>query len=665
MVKDNVSKQLEPRFRVLAGVVLLIFLALVARLWMLQIVQGATSMLRSINNQTARIRIAAPRGLFYDRNNQILVDSRISHNVLIAPKNIQDREKTVSTLSRILKISEEEINTKIDQAQNPNDYIIIKKNIDLETVMKLREEQFDLPDVEVDTVHLRNYRYGELAGHLFGYIREIDQKELEQLKDEGYQMGDLIGKTGLERTYEKYLRGVEGRKVFEVDIQGQRKSKPTVIEPQNGDNLHLTIDLKIQAAAEKALVEQLEYLQKNTKYKNAKSGAVVVLDPRNGDILAMVSKPGYDPNIFVGPIPTETAKYLYDRTLIPMVNRAIQGEFAPGSTFKTVTTLAALMENKATDKEHFFCNGYDPVWKNKFKCWTVGSNAGGHGRLNVIGGLKNSCNIVMAELGRRIGPNTLAKYAKLLGFGKPTGLELLPKEKSGLIPDPDWKRKHTSDKEWYPLETLHFSIGQGYLTVTPLQLAVHYAALANGGKIYQPRVVTRITSATGELRKSFKPVLVNDLKIPRETLKVVQQGLEEVVASGTAASYYRGFPLDKYPIAGKTGTAQRPPYDNTAVFASYAPADKPEIVVVVLVEQGGSGSSGASPIARKVFEAYFGLDEKAKETSPKQTAERQLVKPQSTKVAPSAAETKTGSKQENNNEAVNGPSENASTNSFN
>lgn len=620
------SKQLEPKFKFIAGIILTVFGILLIRLWVLQIMDGASSMSKSRANQTRVVRINAPRGFFYDRHGEIMVSTRISRNVSVVPEDIKDKPQVLELLAKILQVTPEDIEAKLlpdsKSSRRPYQYVTIQKDIDPATTIKILEAKLNLPGVEVDEVPLRHYKYGEFASHLFGYIREISDAELNRLRNDGYRLGDLIGKTGLERTYESYLRGHDGGKIYEVDIFGRRKAKLETIEAEPGSNLHLTIDYKLQMAAERALEEHLTYLQQHTKYKNAKSGAVVAINPKNGDILAMTSKPGYDPNLFVGTIPPEVANNLYNNPLFPLMNRVLQGEFAPGSTFKPVTVLAALKENKVTVNERFYCNGSDPVWKNKFRCW----RRQGHGEQTIIDGLRNSCNIVLGELSRRTGIEALAEFTKAMGFGKKTGINLFPGEKTGLVPDPDWKKKNTRDKSWMPLETLHFGIGQGYLTVTPLQLAQFYAALANRGIIYQPRVVTKISNVAGEVVKEFKPVKSANLNISEEHLDIIKKGLEEVVGEGTAAYYFRGFPLDKYPIAGKTGTAERPPYDNNGVFASFAPANNPEIVVVVFVEQGGSGSAGAAPIARKILESYFNIaSQETQATSRRATGETQPI----------------------------------------
>lgn len=600
---------MEQRFKFLAGLVMVIFGLLLVRLWFLQIMEGTANMVKSREIQIRTIKINAPRGIFYDRRGRILATTRISHNVSVVPDDIMKRPEVLSLLCKTLNVSEETIKEKLKpdprRPRNRYQYIPIARDVDPVTVLKLLEAKLDLPGVEVDEVPVRSYPYGEFASHLFGFIREINDKELIQNKDK-YRMGDLIGKSGLERTYEQYLRGVDGGKDFEVDIFG----RPSLLrnrEPKPGDNLRLTIDRDVQAAAEKALKEQFTFLQQYSKWHNAKSGAIIALDPRDGDILAMVSEPSFDPNIFIGVISPEMAQKLYNNKLNPTLNRATQGEFAPGSTFKPITVYSALMENKVSLKDHFYCNGYDSVWGKKLPCWVAKSTNGPreHGVETVVDGLKNSCNAVMAELSRRVGVEGLAKFARVFGLGRPTGLNLYPTESLGLVPDEEWKQQNKKEP-WYPVESGQFAIGQNALTVTPLQLAQVYAAIATNGKMYKPCLVSKITSPSGQVVASFKPQLIADLHIPASVKDIIQQGLQEVVdIGGTAAGAFIGFPLKEIPVAGKTGTAQRPPYDDNAVFACYAPASKPEIVVIVLIEQGGSGSASAAPVGRKILEAYF------------------------------------------------------------
>jgi penicillin-binding protein 2 len=625
-VKENVIRGLESKIKVLTIIVMGIFSLLLLRLWFLQIMQGASILLRSKENQTRIFRINAPRGIFYDRNGKVMVSTRISHNVMVVPDDVKDKPEVIALLSKILNISEADIRNRLkpdlQKNRTPYQYIPIVKDVNPTTVVKLLEAKMDLPGVEVDEVPVRYYEHREFASHIFGYIREINDQELVQLKNDGYRQGDIIGKNGLERTYEKYLRGVDGGIIFEVDIRDRPLRRLENREPLPGNNLHLTIDEKLQESAEKALVDEFAYLQANTKYKKAQSGLALALDPRTGDILAMVSKPGYDPNIFTGPIPPKVAQQLYNNPLHPLTNRVLQGEFAPGSTFKPLVVTAALMEGKVTLDDRFYCNGYDG--RRGFpKCWTVTNTVKvpNHGSQSIVDGIMNSCNIVMSELSRRVGINTLVKYARDFRFGKPTGINLAPGESGGFVPDPEWKRRRYKEP-WYAPETAYMAIGQGALTVTPLQLAQFYMAIANDGKIYRPRAVSKITNANGETIAEFKPEIVANIKISPEANAIVKEGLEKVIAVGTGMGAFRGFPLDKYPVAGKTGTAQKPPYENNGVFACFAPAKNPEIVIIVLVEQGGSGSGAAAPVARKMLETYFKVD-----TAPKPAAAKPVAGP--------------------------------------
>lgn len=627
-MRDIIVKNLEQKIKVLNYIIIGIFFIIFLRVWYLQIILGPTILLKSRDNQTRVIRINVPRGIFFDRNGKIMVSTRISHNVMMIPDDVKDKPEVIKRMSKLLRCTETELRSKLKpdpqkRGLYPYQYITVEKDINLNTLVKLYEAKMDLPGVEIDEFPLRYYKNAEFASHLFGYVREINERELADLKNDGYRQGDIIGKNGLERTYEQYLRGVDGGIILEVDIRDRPLRRLETREPQPGNNLHLTIDYKVQLAAEKALEEQFQITQANTKYKNAQSGLAIALDPRTGDVLAMVSKPGYDPNIFVGPIPKKVAQQLYNNPLHPFTNRVLQGEYAPGSTFKPVTVIAALMEGKVTRDDRFYCNGYDP-FPGFPKCWTVTNptRVPIHGSQNVVDGIKNSCNIVMSELGRRLGPFNLAKYARKFGLGKPTGINLYPGEKKGLVPDPDWKRKYyKKDKTWYPSETGMFAIGQSALTVTPLQLAQVYAAIANEGKVYRPRLVSKITNSNGEQIAEFKPEVIANVNLLPEANDIVKLGMAKVIApGGTASGPFRDFPLDQYPVAGKTGTAQKPPYDSNGLFACFAPVEKPEIVVVVVVEQGGGGSSAAAPVARKILEAYFNIQQPPKTAESNKTA---------------------------------------------
>lgn len=603
----------ETRFRVFAGILVGVFAILTGRLWFLQINKGEENLAKSNRVRTYSVPIKAPRGIMFDRNGTELVASRLAHAVSVVPEVIREHSDIIPHLAGILGMSEETLSKEVEsKTQNrwrkPNEPIRIARDIPSDVAMRIEEARMDLPGVEVTREPVRDYIYGGLGAHMVGYISEINKEELNALKEQGYNQGDNIGKTGLERTYEKLLRGKDGSTQMEVDKVGRVLQVLQEVYPTPGNNLHLTIDMELQQATEEALAEQLEYIRKNTRYKKANSGSVVVMDPRNGDILAMVSYPDYDPNLFVGTMPVEVSQKLFNDPYHPFTNRALLGQYAPGSTFKPITVASALETGKASTHDTFLCSGIDAI-SNK-KCWVYSSATGSHGRENLIDGLKNSCNIVMYDLARRVGVDTLAQYSRLFGLGRPTGLNLYPGEKDGLVPDQEYKaNRFKGDLAiWRPNETLDFSIGQGFLLTTPIQLAQMYSAIANGGILYQPRLVTAITTPDGKKYKDFRVSVKDEFKLRQETMDIITKGLTKVASEGTAAGVFRNFPLDRYPVAAKTGTAEITGSDNNALFAAYAPANNPSIVIIVVIEQGGSGSGSAGPVAAKILEHYFKVE---------------------------------------------------------
>lgn len=590
----------------------MIFSLLLFRLWYLQIIKGEETFEKSSQNRTRPLWITAPRGNFYDRNGELLVTSRISHVVSVVPEDIEDNPYVIQFLSQVLALSEEELFQRMEEGAKyqKDQYIPLKRDVDGVAVGQILEAKLDLPGVVVEDYPVRNYPRGEWGAHLFGYLGEISEQELAQHRGLGYRLGDAIGKTGLEKTYDHELKGEEAVRIWEVDRVGQ---PILVLEEKKyvpGHNLHLTIDAHLQAVAEQAIRDQLAWAktQTNPQLNKANAGSVIAIDPRNGAILAMVSYPEYDPNQFVGNISSTAFNELLNNPLNPFSNRVTRGHFMPGSTFKPITVLAALEEGLVKPGETFNCTGVVRVGNSQLRCNPP------HGKLNVIDGLKNSCNTVMAELAFRTGPDKLAEHARLLGLGARTGLNLEPTELEGLIGDPAWKRKARGET-WYPMETALIAIGQSFVNVTPLQLAQVYASIASGGEVYTPQLVKKITTAEGETVTEFSPQAVRKIKLKPENLAIVREGLEQVVEDGTARYAFQGFPLDKIPVAGKTGTAENKGKNDFAFFASYAPADQPELVVVVVIEEGGFGSQAAAPLARKIYEAYFGIDRAKAATS--------------------------------------------------
>jgi penicillin-binding protein 2 len=459
-------------------------------------------------------------------------------------------------------------------------------------IMKVSEHRVDLPGVIIEEEPYRSYPHGTLAGTIMGYVGQISQDELKQLGDRGYRGRDRIGKTGLEREFEEYLRGQDGVTQVEVDSLSRPRGTVGYTEPVGGATLVLTIDARVQQAAEDALRAQLASLATG-KYRNARAGAAVAIDPRTGEILALASEPGYDPGWFVPKISEENWRRV-STGVSALFNRAVSGAYPPGSTFKPFTAMAALESGQVSLDERFLCT---PSVSSRYygkKC-SVWSNGRTHGSQNLFQGMSNSCNIVFYELGRRLTADQMAAMAKAFGLSYPTGLRYNPPEAAGAVPD-------SAVREFMPGERLSYAIGQ-QVTVTPLQMAAAYGGIAMRGTIYTPHLVRQVVTPEGAVVADIKPEVARKADLSKKSWDFLHASLAEVTRTGTAAWAYRGFPI---PAAGKTGTAQSPPGDPHGWFAGWAPASDPEIVVAVLIEQGGGGGTAAAPVARAIMEAYFG-----------------------------------------------------------
>ncbi|MDD4569367.1 MAG: penicillin-binding protein 2 [Tepidanaerobacteraceae bacterium] len=483
--------------------------------------------------------------------------------------------------------------------------IRLKTDVDFQTVAKIEERR--LPGVVIEVEPLRNYLYGSMGSHIFGYVGEINQEELEASKDKGYRPGDKVGKIGLEKVLESYLRGTDGGQQVEVTASG----KPIKVLGQKdsvpGHLVNLTIDVKLQQIAGNKLREQLLKLQTD-KYKpfpNAKRGAVVALDVKTGEVLAIVSIPDFDPNMFARGITQKEWNEISQNTLKPMVNLAIAGTFPPGSIFKMVTATAALEEKITTESENIRCQGV---------YWTIAPKKdwkpGGHGIVNIEKAIAESCNIFFYEMGRRVGIDNLERYAKMYGLGSLTGIEL-PGEKAGTVASREYKKNafsKTQDKIWYPAETLDAAIGQGYNSFTPIQVANYIAAIANEGTWMKPHLIKSIIDTEGNAVLEKSPEIGGQLDISRKTYELVKKGMLGVTSpGGTAYGVFADLPLS---VAGKTGTAEWDvTQDPHGWFVAFAPYEDPEIAVAVFIEQAGSGGSTGGPVARAIFEEYFHLNE--------------------------------------------------------
>ena len=578
------------RLNVLGWLSVLVVAVLIGRAGYLQIYEGDYYARLAEGNRIRIIPTMAPRGTFFDRNGELLVQNRPGFAVSLMPVMTKIDPVVISRLSELLKVPVEEINKKIE-AHTGFDPIRIKADVTPDIVTIIEEQKNNYPGVIIEVQPIRDYMNKEEAAHTYGYVSEINDMELEKKKDEGYKSGDIIGKFGLEKIYDKELRGENGGQQVEVDVTG----KPVQIignkPPTPGDDLYLTIDKNLQTAAEKAVDEQLKLIHAN-------AAAVVCMNPQTGEILAMVSRPAFDPNLFAHGISSKDWNKLNNNPYHPMDNKAITGEYPPGSTFKIITGTAALTEGVVTPSELIMDSGHH---------WIIPKgNAEGEalGLINFQQAMAHSDNVYFYEMGNRLGIDRLEKYARMFGLGKITGIDL-PYESDGLVANRRYKEKNFEDGDWYLSETFDAAIGQGFNLVTPLQAAMVMGEIAADGKRYKPHLVNRIVGPDGKTVREFKPELLGMLDVPAADIQLVQTGLHEVTKYGTAASIFRGFPIE---IAGKTGTAENPHGRDHGWFVAYGPFANPDIVVAVIVEQGGFGSQSAVPIGRKILEAWFGLN---------------------------------------------------------
>lgn len=592
-------KRSEQRLDVLVVIVFIVFFALVGRLGYLQVVQGNYYERLAEGNRIRLIPIMAPRGIIYDRNGVPLVSNRPGFTVSIVPITGPVDDEVVNKLANILGINPMEIRDKLSQKNGSFEPIRIKTDLGPDIVTKIEERRGELPGVVIEIQPIRNYPNNELAAHAFGYVSEINDTELEKLKSKGYKAGSIVGKFGLEKVYDAQIRGSDGGNQVEVDVTGKPIQVLGKKEPVPGNNLVLTIDQRIQKAAEAALDEQLQYLQSKTQWTNAKAGAIIVMNPKTGEILAMVSRPAFNPNLFAIGISTKDWKNYNENPFHPMDNKAISGEYPPGSTFKIVTGAAALELGKVTPEEKILDTG---------KHWIIPKgNAEGEalGWINFKEALSKSDNVYFYEMGNRLGIDSLEKYARMFGLGDFTGIDL-PGESDGLVANQRYKRK-AFNEDWYLAETFDAAIGQGFQLATPLQLSVLISEVANGGHRYKPYLVNKITDNNGGVIQSFAPQEMGSLAISTPTLTLIQEALRDVaLEGGTAGQVFKNFPVQ---IAGKTGTAENSHGSDHGWFVGYAPFDDPRVAVVVIVEQGGFGSMSAVPVAKKVFEAAFNLNQ--------------------------------------------------------
>lgn len=565
----------------------LIILILIGRMFYLQIIKGSYYRGQAEGNRTRYTRILAPRGIIYDCNGEELANNKPGVMVSLVRQTGAYKEETLERLSQLLNIPVADIKETIRLSGGSSEPIRIVRNASPEVVDKVEENLRYLPGVMLEVQPVRNYPNKQLAVHALGYVGEISDYEIEQGAYSDLKAGDIIGKFGLENYYDSYLRGEDGSYREEVDVAGRVVQIMDKVEPKPGQGLVLTIDAKLQRVAEEAVDRQLRAI-------GARGCAVVALDPNNGEVKALVSRPGFDPNWFVNGISEKNWKYLNTDPFHPMTDKVIAGEYPPGSTFKIVTGSAALEEKKVTPDELIYDSG---------RHWLIDMrNAGGEalGYINFKRALAASDNVYFYEMGNRVGIEALDKYAREFGFGQTTGIDLHG-EAQGLIATPEYKKK-VFDDEWYLGDTFNTAIGQGFTLATPIQVAEMLSAVATDGKRYKPHLVSKILNDDGSVAKTFEPEEEGKLPISESTLKLIQDGLAAVTEKGGTAAFLRNLPV---PVAGKTGTAENPHGLEHGWFIAYAPTTKPKLVVVCIVEQGSYGTISAAPIVKSILEYVF------------------------------------------------------------
>ncbi|MCP3941704.1 MAG: penicillin-binding protein 2 [Desulfobacteraceae bacterium] len=579
---------------------LMVFALLLLRLVYLQVIKGEEYRRLSKTNCVRLKSIKSSRGLIYDRNNNLLVENRPAFDLNIVLEDANPVKETVKKLASLIDVPYEDLMENITKAGKAAFYkqLTLKRDISRDQLAIVEAHKFDLPGIHIDIEPTRHYVYEKLAAHLLGYLGQINRRELESGSFPNVKTGDSIGRYGVEKSFESYLHGKGGGRQVEVDAKGRVVKVLKTVPPRSGNDLHLTLDLELQKTAEKLLGNH--------------DGAVVAIDPSNGDVLVMASAPSFDQNDFIGGISSKKWKVLMADPGRPMNNKAIQAEYPPASTYKIVTAIAALEEKVIDGRSTFFCPGYYQFGNRRYQCW----NRYGHGEINVVDALAQSCDVFFYQAGEKVGVDTLAQYATGCGLGRLTGIRL-DHERRGLIPTAAWKKKRYHES-WQAGETLSISIGQGFDLVTPLQMAVFIAAVGNSGTLYRPRIVKSIEDSDGNIIKSIEPEIIGGLPVSKKNLALVQKGLLKTVEGRRGTG--RQIRIKGIDIAGKTGTAQvysrkaGEKFDNTnlgrslrdhAWFVCYAPAQAPKIAISVIIEHGEHGASVSAPIARALIKQYL------------------------------------------------------------
>lgn len=574
------------RVLILAAVAGIAFVGLLGQLWYLQVLEGGKLQEMSERNRIRIRPVAAPRGILFDRNGLALVDNRPAFTLSLIPREIDDRDTVMARLSVLLKIPMRELEEALERVP-PDSFrpVRVRRGLTLDEVTKVEERKLELPGVVVEVEPQRVYPTSTFAAHLLGYVREVTD---DQMKQGRYRRGDMIGQSGLERLLDEHLRGRDGGERIEVDAMGRPVQVMRREEPDPGAQVITTVDRRIQEAAERAMA--------------GRSGAVIVMDPRNGDVLAMTSSPAFELDRLTGNLDRDEWLKVIRDPLTPLMNRALQSQYAPGSVFKVVVAAAGLQEGSLTPMDKIYCNGEFHLGQWTFKDW----KEGGHGHVDTRTALIHSCNIFFYQAGLKVGPAAIARYAEAFGLGSPSGIDL-GGERAGMVPFLDGRRR-VDGRKWQAGDTVNMSIGQGQVLVTPMQIARMMSAVANGGVLWRPRLVQRVERVDGSLAYSSSSKMTGRVDLSPIVWAFLRQALSGVVNEGGTGGAARIPGID---VAGKTGTAQSVNKSDSAKgqdhawFASFAPAQDPEVVVVVLVERGGKGGQVAAPIARQIYQAIF------------------------------------------------------------
>lgn len=605
MLNGQEPADFKNKIKIVVTLFLFAFCVLTVRLGYLQIIKGEEFKKKSENNSIRFRQIKPLRGLIMDRNGFVLVDNRPAFDVLYIPNRNRANELSIERLRDLYKSKAMDLPFDNATLKNAQPYLPVKldKNISMEKVALVETNSLCLPGIYVDVSPVRLYLDGEIIAPIIGYTGEVTKEEMESSRNK-YAYGDISGKHGLERFFDDYIRGRRGAELVEVNVHGKEIKNLGRIDPVSGYNMTLTIDFDIQKAAWEAI--------------EGRAGSVVVMDPRDGAVLAMVSSPSFDPNIFNEGISGEQWGKLQANPFAPLSNKAISGQYPPGSTYKLIVAAAALEEGIITPETRIFCDGSFALGNRTYRCW----KKGGHGYVNLHKAIVESCDVYFYTVGKMLGVDKIAEYAKRFGLGDISGIDL-PNEKGGLVPTREWKLQRRKEA-WQIGETISISIGQGFNLITTLQLANAFGAFANGGTLWRPYLVKRIETADGNTYKEFSAEKKGDLKLTSKTMELLNDALRGVVNDPGGTGQNAKIPGIE--VAGKTGTSQVVglPQDERArrtrvlatfhkdhaLFACYAPAKNPEIVVAVIMENAGGGGAVAAPIARRILSAYFDAKKK-------------------------------------------------------